>query len=133
MGDEETVVVNEGVSRTVEAVFDRERIDKNLAEKEWPVFNKDLPLSFLEERHEPYLDNWLEIIKLHRLAMTPKQDVDMKTMLDMEQVKLFSFIQARRAIGIRGASVTNERLALVKNVQERIEVSGNSQVKAGLK
>jgi len=87
-----------------------DRIPKELKDKNWAIFDKTLPLSFLPEKSDDIvMEATATISKIDAMINTPPYMQNFSDMQKLNQMKLFLFLNGRRAKGIKNANITNER------------------------
>lgn len=117
---QQKIMVQEELSRTLNALFYWKNIPDEIKNEFWTTFNRDLGLNFLTEDDLDYLLNELELEKLYLMNSMREQDYTNQIMLLFNRLKQFRYLEIKRSIGVRG-NVNNERLILAKSIMEQIQ------------
>lgn len=98
---------------------DDDTIPQKVKQSKWGIFGKGLQLTFLEEKDLPLIDMFNQILRIDALMAKPAHRLTFEESHQLDQIQLYFYLQAKRAIGTNQGKV-NERTLQVTQIGQSI-------------
>ena len=94
-------------------------IPEEVTKSKWSIFGKGLSLTFLEEKDLPIIDMFNQVLRIDALMNQPAHRLTFEQSHQLDQIQLYFFLQAKRAIGTNHGKI-NERTLQVTQIGQTI-------------